>query len=193
LPLVRSPGLAEAVAIMVVGERRRLWIPAALAFPSDPDEAPPERKADLTYDLALMEIIAAPPTPPTLTAPPRRARRLPSAVAVEILKKGNGQVHPGAANQLTLHLAAWSRDGTLVESTRMGGQPAVFRIAELVPGLREGVRQLAVGDVARLWIPAALAYGDRPRRRGQPAGPLVYEIDCSGWSEPAQVRFRTLY
>jgi peptidylprolyl isomerase len=175
-----TPGLAEAVAAMVVGERRRVWIPEALAFPPDPESDPQARKADLTYDLALLEIIVAPSAPPTLTMPPARARKLPSGVALEILKKGSGRVHPGAANQLTLHLSAWSRDGTLVESTRMGGQPAVFRIAELVPGLGEGVQQLVVGDVARFWIPAALAYGDKPRRRGQPAGALVYEVELLG-------------
>jgi FKBP-type peptidyl-prolyl cis-trans isomerase len=28
-----------------------------------------------------------------------------------------------------------------------------------------------------MWIPAALAYGEKPRRRGLPAGPLVYDVE----------------
>jgi FKBP-type peptidyl-prolyl cis-trans isomerase len=41
----------------------------------------------------------------------------------------------------------------------------------------EVLPRLAVGDKARPWIPSALAYGDQPRRRGFPAGPLVYDLE----------------
>jgi peptidylprolyl isomerase len=46
--------------------------------------------------------------------------------------------------------------------------------------LAEAVQQLVVGDAARVWIPAALAYGNEPKRRGQPAGNLVYEVELVG-------------
>jgi FKBP-type peptidyl-prolyl cis-trans isomerase len=175
-----TPGLAEAVAAMVVGERRRIWIPEALAFPVDPkDDDQPRRKADLTYELTLLAILAAPPTPRPLKHAAPQARKLPSGVALAIVKKGTGQTHPGPGQQLTMHLSCWTTDGVLHESTRFGGKPLVYRIAELVPGLGEGMQQLVVGDVARFWIPAALAYGDKPRR-GQLKGSLVYEVELIG-------------
>jgi len=176
-----TPGLAEAVAAMVVGEQRRVWIPEALAFPVDPkDDDQPRRKTALTYDLTLLSVLAAPATPRTLKRAPSNARKLASGVAVELVKKGAGTAHPDPSQQLTMHLSCWTPDGVLHESTRFGGKPLVYRIAELVPGLGEGLQQLVVGDVARFWIPAALAYGNKPRRRGQPPGNLVYEVELVG-------------
>jgi len=175
------PPLAEAMALMVEGETRRLWIPKALAFPPDDDDPPPARASDLTYDLTLMAIIPAPPAPRSLKAPPARARKLRSGVAIEILRKGTGSVHPAEGQQMSMHLSGWTTDGTLFQSTSMaGGHPAEFTLADLLPGVREGVRQMVVGQRARMWIPAALAYGEKPRRRAQPAGNLVFEVDLIG-------------
>ncbi|HXI59880.1 MAG TPA: FKBP-type peptidyl-prolyl cis-trans isomerase [Polyangia bacterium] len=175
------PAIAEATAMMVVGETRRLWIPKALAFPPDDDDPPPARASDLTYDLTLLAIIPAPPTPRSLKAPPARARKLRSGVAIEILQKGTGAVHPAAGQQLSLHLSGWTTDGTMFQSTTMAGnQSTEFTLAELLPGLREGVQQMVVGQRARMWIPAALAYGEKPRRRAQPAGNLVFEVELVG-------------
>ena len=175
------PALAEATALMVEGETRRLWLPKALAFPPDDDDPPPARASDLTYDLTLLAIIPAPPTPRALKAPPARARKLRSGVAIEILRKGTGSVHPAEGQQLSLHLSGWTTDGTLFQSTTMaGGPPAEFTLAGLVPGLREGVQQMVVGQRARMWIHAALAYGEKPRRRAQPAGNLVFEVELCG-------------
>lgn len=35
---------------------------------------------------------------------------------------------------------------------------------------------MVAGEKARLWIPAALAYGDKPVDKMVPAGDLVYDI-----------------
>lgn len=175
------PTIAQAMALMVEGETRRLWIPKALAFPPDDDDPPPARASDLTYDLTLLAIIPAPPTPRSLKAPPARARKLRSGVAIEILQKGTGAVHPAEGQQLSMHLSGWTTDGTMFQSTTMaGGHPGEFTLAELLPGLREGVQQMVVGQRARMWIPAALAYGEKPRRRAQPAGNLVFEVELYG-------------
>jgi len=39
------------------------------------------------------------------------------------------------------------------------------------------VLELVVGDKARLWVPAAQAYGQKPARRSLPAGDLVYDVE----------------
>lgn len=36
---------------------------------------------------------------------------------------------------------------------------------------------MKAGDKIRLWIPSELAYGDKPKRPGTPAGPLVFDIE----------------
>jgi peptidylprolyl isomerase len=43
--------------------------------------------------------------------------------------------------------------------------------------MREGLQHMVLGEKARFWIPAALAYGDKPGRRGVPIGDLVYDIE----------------
>jgi peptidylprolyl isomerase len=172
-----SPGIAEAVTAMVTGERRRIWIPQALAFPPDPTEEAPARAEDLTYDLALVEIVSAPPTPPSLRVPPKRANKTASGVAVQLLKKGTGKIHPATPGRVKLQLSGWTSAGVLFESTVTAGQAVSYGLDELIPGLREAIPLLVVGDRARIWVPAALAYGEKPRRRGQPAGNLIYDIE----------------
>jgi peptidylprolyl isomerase len=33
------------------------------------------------------------------------------------------------------------------------------------------------GEKTRFWIPSDLAYGDKPKRPGAPAGPLVFDVE----------------
>jgi len=173
-----TPGLAEAVKAMVLAETRRVWVPARLNSTPNDDEPPPASRAvDLTYELTLVELIKAPPTPSPLKQAPPGTRKLASGLALKIIQKGTGKLHPAASNRVTLHLSAWTTNGVLFESTRMSGHPAVYVVSELLPGVRAGVEELVAGDRARLWVPAELAYGNHPRRRGQPAGALVYDVE----------------
>jgi FKBP-type peptidyl-prolyl cis-trans isomerase len=172
------PGVAEALKLMAPAEQRRVWIPARLGFTSDEPDERPMPSMDLTFDLELVEIIKAPPTPDGLTAPPKTAVRTRSGLALQVLKKGRGTAHPSLASTVTLHVSGWKADGTLVESTAMAGQPAVYVVEHVIPGWREGLQRMVVGDKVRLWIPAALAYGQKATgRRKVPTGDLVYDIE----------------
>jgi FKBP-type peptidyl-prolyl cis-trans isomerase len=162
---------------MVAGEARRLWVPAGLTFKSAAADDPPPPNVDLTFDVELVDIIKAPGTPADLKAPPRTATKLPSGLVMKVLKKGTGPLRPSATSRVRLHCSGWTADGTLVESTEMGGQSAVFFVEDTIAGWREGLRRMLVGEKARLWIPADLAYGEKPGRRGVPAGRLVYDIE----------------
>lgn len=52
------PGWTEGVQLMVVGEKRRFWIPADLAY-GDTPKRPGAPSGDLTFDVELKEIRAA--------------------------------------------------------------------------------------------------------------------------------------
>ena len=170
------PGVAEALKTMVVGEQRRVWVPARLTYAGDDDEHPP--LVDATFDLQLVEIQRAPPTPSQLDKPPRAARKLPSGLALQSMKRGTGTRHPGDNEQVMLHFSGWTRDGKLIESSVMANHPASFSMKSVIAGWREALATMVVGDKVRLWIPQALAY-PKPRR-GQPRGDLVYEIELLG-------------
>ena len=36
---------------------------------------------------------------------------------------------------------------------------------------------MTVGEKARFWIPADLAYGDKPMRPGAPSGQLTFDVE----------------
>jgi len=168
------PGLAEAVLLMALGERRRIWIPANQTYVGEDDDKP--APLDLTVDFELLAIQKAPPIPPDLKAPPRSATKLESGVAFRYLQKGAGRVHPAVSNKMLLHFSGWTQKGDLIESTVMAGTPASFDLISAMRGWRDVLRLMVVKDKVRIWIPAALAFGDKPRR-GQPKGDLIYDLE----------------
>jgi FKBP-type peptidyl-prolyl cis-trans isomerase len=46
----------------------------------------------------------------------------------------------------------------------------------VITGWTEMLQMMVVGEKIRVWIPAALAYGDHPQG-GQPGGMLVFEME----------------
>jgi peptidylprolyl isomerase len=184
------PGIAEALRAMTRGEKRRVWVPAELAFPAHVahhgpkmmmhvDRPPP--KVDLTFDLELVRILKAAERPPDLKSPPPGVFRTPSGIAILVLRAGPGTKHPSPGSRVTLNYTGWTADGQLFESTVTSGHPAVFFMGTTLAGWREGLQYMVAGEKARLWIPAALAYGDRPPDKMVPAGDLVYDIELVGF------------
>ena len=176
-------GVSEALKEMVVGEKRRLWVPEDLTFREHhhhgqkrpEDEAPPHK--DLTFDLELLSIIKAPTTPTDLAQPPATATKTSSGLAYQILKNGTSSAHPSIKDKVMIHFSCWRADGTLFESTEMGKHPALVTVATAPVGWREAIPLMVVGEKARFWIPAALAFGEKPANRFNPAGDLVYDIE----------------
>jgi peptidylprolyl isomerase len=175
-------GISEAMKHMVVGERRRIWIPAALTFPNTArpalpiqDEAPP--KVDLTFDIELVGIKKAPQRPDNLKVPPQTAFKTPGGVTLNVLKPGTGTLHPTTNSRVKLHYSGWTTDGKLFESTITSEHPGVFLVGTVLPGWREALPYMVAGEKARIWIPASLAYGSHPVERAVPAGDLVYDIE----------------
>jgi peptidylprolyl isomerase len=169
------PGWTEALKLMSVGEKRRLWIPAKLAYG---EKAPPGAPAgDLTFDVELLEILAAPKTPEDVKAPPKTAKKTESGLAYRVLKPGTGKVHPKATDTVTVHYSGWTTDGKLFDSSVQRGAPTSFALNQVIKGWTEGVQLMVEGEKTRFWIPGSLAYGDTPSRPGAPAGMLVFDVE----------------
>jgi FKBP-type peptidyl-prolyl cis-trans isomerase len=179
------PGIAEALTAMTPGEKRRVWVPAELAFSAHvahhgnkmlhADDLPP--KVDLTFDVELVRVLKAAETPLDLKAPPRGAFRTSSGIAILVLQPGAGTKHPSPGSRVTLNYTGWTAEGTLFESTVTSGRTAIFFMGTTLAGWREGLQYMVAGEKARFWIPAALAYGDHPADKMVPAGDLVYDIE----------------
>jgi FKBP-type peptidyl-prolyl cis-trans isomerase len=123
----------------------------------------------------------APAAPPDVKAPPADAKKIASGLASKVLVKGTGTGHPGEHDRVTVEYTGWTPDGKTFDSSIPTGEPARFRLDEVIKGWSEGLQLMVKGEKRRLWIPAALAYGDKPARPGTPAGPLVFDVALIGF------------
>ena len=167
-------GWTEGVQLMVVGEKTRFWIPSAMAYGDSPNPRAP--KGDLVFDVELLSITDPPETPADVAAAPADATKTESGLAYKVLSKGTGSAHPAATDKVTVHYTGWTTDGKRFDSSVMRGAPATFPLNGVIKGWTEGVQLMVVGEKARFWIPAELAYGESPRR-GAPSGMLVFDIE----------------
>jgi peptidylprolyl isomerase len=172
-------GWTEGVQLMVVGEVRRLWIPAKLAY-GEKARQPGGPSGMLVFDVELLDITPGvrPIEPPSdVAAPPKNATKTASGLAYVTLTKGDGKQHPYARDRVRVHYSGWTTDGKLFDSSIARGEPAEFPLNGVIKGWTEGVRLMVVGDKTRFWIPGELAYGNAPSRPGVPSGTLVFDIE----------------
>jgi FKBP-type peptidyl-prolyl cis-trans isomerase len=172
-------GWSLGLQLMTKGEKRRLWIPAELAYG---DRAPTAGapSGPLVMDVELVDFVKMPEpprVPEDVDAAPKDATRTASGLAYKILKHGKGKEHPTADSTVEVHYTGWTPDGKMFDSSVMRGKPISFSLNGVIKGWTEGVQLMAVGDRARFWIPGKLAYGDKPARPGTPAGDLVFDVE----------------
>jgi peptidylprolyl isomerase len=167
-------GWTEGLQLMVVGEKRRFWIPGNLAYG---DTAGGGRPAGmLVFDVELLGITSAPKVPEDVAAAPKNAKKTKTGIAYKVLKKGAGKDHPKADSNVEVHYSGWTTDGKMFDSSVVRGMPATFPLNGVIPGWTEGVQLMVVGEKTRFWIPGNLAYDNSPRP-GAPKGMLVFDIE----------------
>jgi FKBP-type peptidyl-prolyl cis-trans isomerase len=162
------PGWEEAVRKMVVGERRRAWIPSALGADKIPEGQ------SLIIDTELVDIIDRPVTPADVAAAPADATTTGSGLAYKVLRPGTGTEHPKRSSTVTVHYTGWTTEGKMIDSSVLRGQAAEFGLDGVIAGWTEGLQLMTKGEKTRFWIPAKLAYANE---RGKPQGTLVFDID----------------
>jgi FKBP-type peptidyl-prolyl cis-trans isomerase len=164
-------GMREGLLQMVVGERRRLWVPEALAFAG---------QAGRPAGMVVLDIELLAFDPPPSVAPadvarvPGDASRSYTGLAWKVLRAGTGTERPGPSSRVTVHYTGWTTNGKMFESSVMRGQPAEFPVDGVIKGWTEGLQQMVVGEKRRFWIPQDLAYKGEP---GSPRGTLVFDIE----------------
>ena len=172
-PLNRTAlkGYGECVQLMVVGEKRRCWLPEALAYAG----AANRPKGQVVFDIELLATYSNPVTPPSdVKEPPSDARRTASGLAYKVLREGTGRRNPGPRDKVTLHYSGWTTNGKLFDSSLAKGEPLTLALDEFIKGWSEGVQLMVEGQRSRLWIPQSLAYKGEP---GGPRGMLVFDVD----------------
>jgi FKBP-type peptidyl-prolyl cis-trans isomerase len=174
-------GLANELGLMVEGDRRRLWLPSALAYGKRTNFANAP-KGDMTYEVELVRVVPLPPVPPDLKAAPKEAKTTKSGLAYLVLKKGSGKQHPAENTRADVIYSAWTPDGHMFQTSLIGSDVTHVRVSRLPPGWREAMLHMVEGDKWRLWLPGKLAFGElQPGQEampfGPPPGPVVFDVE----------------
>ncbi len=174
-PEKQIAGWDEALRLMVVGEKRRIWMPEKLAYKGRAEKP----RGTLVWDAQLLEIRPAPPAPADLKKPPADAQRTASGLVWKTLQPGKGGDHPKASSMVSVHYTGWTLDGKCFDSSLAQGEPAQFLLEEVIKGWTEGVQLLTAGEKARFWVPKELAYKGQD---GKPQGLLVFDVELLEFS-----------
>lgn len=94
------------------------------------------------------------------------------------IERGGRGAAPSAASTVRVNYVGRLLDGREFESTYATDHPAEFPLNRIMPGLREGLMLMAPGAKSRLWIPAALAYGEAGvPGQIEPNATLVFDVE----------------
>src|SRR3989338_8519049 len=100
-----------------------------------------------------------------------------SGLKYKIIKDGNGQT-PKATDTVTVNYRGTLIDGTEFDSSYKRGEPTSFPLNGIIPGWLEALQLMPVGKKWQLFLPPALAYGERGS--GREIGPnaaLVFDVE----------------
>jgi FKBP-type peptidyl-prolyl cis-trans isomerase FkpA len=98
---------------------------------------------------------------------------------------GTGEA-PTGADTVKVHYHGTFTDGRVFDSSREGGEPAVFALSAVVPCFSQGIQRMKVGGKAKLICPPELAYGERGAPPMVPPGAtLIFEIELLEITEAA--------
>lgn len=174
LPSV-SPGFAEGLQRMHRGETAMLWIPPQLGYVRAPTSGAPET---LVYEVELMEIQPAPPTPPDLAKPPATAGKLAMGAPFVVAKPGTGKDKPRAYDTVTFDYTGWDVDGRVLMSTEIVKRSVSTPLYKQTPLFEQALGKLTVGGRARLWATAE-ELGPIGKSLGSPPGVSCWEVQLA--------------
>ncbi len=111
------------------------------------------------------------------TTPVGTEQTLESGLSYKVLKSGNGE-KPTLADYVTVHFKVMRADGTLIDDSRIAGDPQTLLVSQTLPGWQEVLPLMDEGAEWRANIPASLAFGESGL--GEVVGPnepLVFDIE----------------
>lgn len=112
--------------------------------------------------------------------------QLPSGIQYSVLKRGDGKISPVVTSTVVVNYRGMLIDGTEFDSTWAHGAPVSFTINRVIPGWRDVIPRMHVGDRWKVVIPPQLAYGkEGALPRIGPNEALVFEIELLAIKPPA--------
>jgi FKBP-type peptidyl-prolyl cis-trans isomerase FklB len=84
---------------------------------------------------------------------------LPSGLQYKIITEGTGK-RPLVTSTVTTHYTGKLLDGTEFDSSHKRGQPATFKVSDVIRGWAEALQLMKEGSKWELCIPSSLGYGE---------------------------------
>lgn len=108
-----------------------------------------------------------------------------SGLQIEVIKEADG-AQPKPTDTVTVHYEGKLTDGTVFDSSIERGTPIDLPVSGVIPGWVEGLQLMHVGEKAKLYIPAELAYGEQSPSPAIPANSvLVFDLELISIKDPA--------
>lgn len=100
-----------------------------------------------------------------------------SGLQYQVVRQGSG-TRPTANSTVRVNYEGRLLDGTVFDSSYERGEPAQFPLRNVIPGWTEGLQLMQPGAEYTFWIPAELAYGERPNPGPiPPNATLVFKVE----------------
>jgi FKBP-type peptidyl-prolyl cis-trans isomerase FklB len=99
-----------------------------------------------------------------------------SGLQYEVITEGKGAA-PKPTDMVKVNYEGKLVDGKVFDSSIQRGEPASFRLNQVIPGWTEGLQLMKTGSKYRFTIPAALAYGEQGAGPIPPNSVLVFEVE----------------
>ena len=120
------------------------------------------------------KVVEYTPAPPTAKG---ETRTTPGGVKYETLKEGTGsELKGGQTGQFTY--VGKLEDGKVIDDHAKGRRPQDLTLGEKITGWQEALPGMQVGEVRKLVVPPALAYGEKGRPpEVPPNATIIYEVE----------------
>jgi FKBP-type peptidyl-prolyl cis-trans isomerase len=118
------------------------------------------------------------PYTPALPTAKGQTKTTKGGVKYETIKEGTGdELKPGVV--ALFHYDGTLENGKVFDSSRSRGEPlkAVLGTGHLIKGWEEALPGMKVGEIRKLFIPAAMGYQDRAQQGIPPNSNLLFEVE----------------
>lgn len=101
-----------------------------------------------------------------------------SGLQYKITRDGNGVKATADEDKVEVNYEGTLLDGTVFDSSYERGESVTFGLGQVIKGWGEGLKYIDEGGEIILWIPADLAYGDRPAGdKIKPGSALKFKVE----------------
>ena len=104
-------------------------------------------------------------------------KTLEGGVQYKVLTSGKGE-SPALTDTVKVHYTGRLINDKVFDSSVQRGEPATFRVNQVIKGWQMALQKMSVGDKWMLYIPSDLAYGERGSQGAiGPNEVLIFEVE----------------